>query len=91
MLPQLVYKNILIDIRLVQIRLKLLVKCFELLAILDHRIDRIILEFLGGLQLSGVFRQDANPLLAVLIVIIGTVDGAANKTQDDDQKIYLEH
>ena len=91
MFSQLVDKNILVDIRLFLIRLKLLVKCFKLLAILDHRIDRIILEFLGGLQLSGVFRQDANPLLAVLIVIISAVDGAANEAQDDDQKIYFEH
>ena len=43
MLPQLVYKNILVDIRLVQIRLKLLVKLVKLLSILYHGVDRVVL------------------------------------------------
>ena len=91
MFPQLVDQHVLVDVGLVQIGLKLVVQRLKLLAVLDHRVDRIVLELLGRLQLGSVLGQDANSLLAVLVIVIGAIHGAAHETQDDDQNINLEH
>ena len=80
MLPQFPDQLVLVDICFAQVQLKLLIKLGKLLPIFDHNVDRLVLHFLRGLQLGGVFRQDADTILAILIVIVSPVDAAAYQT-----------
>ena len=91
MLPQFANQHVLVDVRPVQISLKLFGKRRELLTVLDHRVDRIVLQLLGRLQLGGVFRQYADALLAIFIVIICPIRAAAYQPEDDNQEVDFQH
>ena len=80
MLPQFPDQLVLVDICFAQVQLKLLIKLGKLLPIFDHNVDRLVLHFLGGLQLGGVLRQDADTILAILIIVVSPVDASAYQT-----------
>ena len=91
MLPQFSDQLVLVDICFAQVQLKLLVKLGKLLPIFDHNVDRLVLHFLRGLQLGGVFRQDANAVLRIFIIVESAIDDATYEADDYNQNIYFQH
>jgi len=91
MLSQFPDQHILVDVGFVELSPKLFVQCRKTLTVCDHRIDRLILDFLCRLKFGGIFGQDLDTLLRVLVIVIPAIDDAANQPHDNDRQINLDH
>ena len=91
MFAELTYQDIFVDVCLFELGLQLLVQFRKSLAILNHSVDRIILELLCYLQLGRVLGQYLNAMLRILIVIVNPVSCATHEAHHYNKDIHLEH